>query len=48
MFKTADDILAFTDTLIHIAEKCIPKSLSPRHVQKKKEIDLGLKTMLKV
>ena len=26
MFKTADDIQAFTDTLIHIAEKCIPKS----------------------
>ena len=26
MFKTADDIPAFTDTLIHIAEKCIPKS----------------------
>ena len=27
MFKTADDIQAFTDTLIHIAEKRIPKSL---------------------
>ena len=26
MFKTADDIQAFTDTLIHVAEKCIPKS----------------------
>ena len=26
MFKTADDIQALTDTLIHIAEKCIPKS----------------------
>ena len=27
MFKIADDIQAFTDTsLIHIAEKCIPKS----------------------
>ena len=26
MFKTADDIQAFTDTLIHIAEKCILKS----------------------
>ena len=26
MLKTADDIQAFTDTLIHIAEKCIPKS----------------------
>ena len=26
MFKTADDAQAFTDTLIHIAEKCIPKS----------------------
>ena len=26
MFQTADDIQAFTDTLIHIAEKCIPKS----------------------
>ena len=26
MFKTADDIQAFTDTLIHIAEKCIQKS----------------------
>ena len=26
MFKTANDIQAFTDTLIHIAETCIPKS----------------------
>ena len=26
MFKTADDIQAFTHTLIHIAETCIPKS----------------------
>ena len=26
MFKQADDIQAFTDTLIHIAEKCIPMS----------------------
>ena len=26
MFKTADDIQAFTDTLILVAEKCIPKS----------------------
>ena len=26
MFKTAYDVQAFTDTLIHIAEKCIPKS----------------------
>ena len=26
MFKSAEDIQAFTDTLIHIAEKCIPKS----------------------
>ena len=25
-FKTADDVQAFTDTLIHIADKCIPKS----------------------
>ena len=37
MFKTADDIQAFTDTLIHVAEKCVFQS--PRHVQK--EIDLG-------
>ena len=26
MFKTADDIQGFTDTLIHVVEKCIPKS----------------------
>ena len=26
VFKTADDIQAFTDKLIHIAEECIPKS----------------------
>ena len=26
MLKTADNIQGFTDTLIHIAEKCIPKS----------------------
>ena len=31
MFKTADDIQAFTDTLIHIAEK--NAFLSLRHVQ---------------
>ena len=43
MFKTADDIQAFTDTLIHIAENVFR---SPRHVQK--EIDLGLITMLKI
>ena len=43
MFKTADDIQAFTDTLIQV-----PKNVfqSPRHVQK--EIDLGLIKMLKI
>ena len=43
MFKTADDIQAFTDTLIHIAENVFR---SPRHIEK--EIDLGLITMLKI
>ena len=40
MFRTADDMQAFTDTLISIAEKIF---LSPRYVQK--EIDLGLITI---
>ena len=43
MFKTADDIQAFTDTLIHVAEKCIPKSST-----RSKKIDLGLIKMLKI